>query len=291
MDYGRVISQSWQLIWQNKILWVLGFFAALAGGGTGYGGTSNFNFSLPTETPAPNIDISGSEIAEQLRQLAESIQQGNWGDSANLIATIIGVSTALLAILIGFVIVLSIGLSLIGFAARAGLIVAVAANNQGEALSLSRLLADGTRHLWKVVGLQLLLFGIPILLFILFFIFTLGSILFTLLGSAGEFSSPPPILGLIPLVACGLICIGIPVSIALQVTNGYAFRGIVLNNMGVVEGISHGWQIGWRNIGNTIILGLIFVGIGIGLSIALAIFVFWPLGLTISFGFGSRVGF
>jgi len=42
MDYGKVLSRAWQITWHWKVLWVLGFLAAL---GSGNGG-GNFNFTL-----------------------------------------------------------------------------------------------------------------------------------------------------------------------------------------------------------------------------------------------------
>ncbi|UCG62236.1 MAG: hypothetical protein JSV52_02820 [Candidatus Zixiibacteriota bacterium] len=41
MDYGRIISKSFEIAWRYKSLWIFGMFAG--------GGYSNFNINLPTE--------------------------------------------------------------------------------------------------------------------------------------------------------------------------------------------------------------------------------------------------
>src|SRR5450759_2478461 len=35
MDFGATISRAFRIMWDNKVLWILGFLAALGGGGTG----------------------------------------------------------------------------------------------------------------------------------------------------------------------------------------------------------------------------------------------------------------
>ena len=41
MDYGRVLTRAWEITWRWKILWILGFLAAL-GSGSGGGGSSSY---------------------------------------------------------------------------------------------------------------------------------------------------------------------------------------------------------------------------------------------------------
>ena len=42
MDFGKVLSRAWEITWRWKVLWVLGFLAAL---GQGTGGGSGPQFS------------------------------------------------------------------------------------------------------------------------------------------------------------------------------------------------------------------------------------------------------
>ena len=56
MDYGNLLKRSWDIVWHNKFLFILGFLAALGSGGTNgnRGGQGNFNYTydssdIPTE--------------------------------------------------------------------------------------------------------------------------------------------------------------------------------------------------------------------------------------------------
>ena len=40
MDYGKILRRAWEITWRWKVLWLLGFLAALGNGGGGGGGTS-----------------------------------------------------------------------------------------------------------------------------------------------------------------------------------------------------------------------------------------------------------
>ncbi len=49
MKYWRVFQESWQILWQHKILWAFGLLAALGGGG--------FNFNWRIGDLQPVIDL------------------------------------------------------------------------------------------------------------------------------------------------------------------------------------------------------------------------------------------
>lgn len=278
MEYGRIISESWELLRRNKVLWLLGFLAALGGGGFSVNG----QFSTQN-IPFPSGELEGGELPpemlEQFEQLAESFQQGDVAQIMNGIAALIGISAALLVGLLIFAIILGIGLWLISLMARIGLVSAVSTDQQGGPLAWSDLLSDASRHLWRVVGLKLLLYAPLLLLFFGLFGVTFGSVFLTIMNSAGEMATPPPALGMIPLLICGSVCLGIPIMIALQITDGYAFRSLVLEGTSIIDSIKRGWRVGLDNLGSTLIMGLIFMLIGLAFSIVAAIVVLLPLAL------------
>lgn len=278
MEYGRIISESWELLRRNKVLWLLGFLAALGGGGFSVNG----QFSTQN-IPFPSGNIEGGELPpemlEQFEQLAESFQQGDVTQILNGIAALIGISAALLVGLLIFAIILGIGLWLISLMARIGLVSAVPTDQQGRPLAWSDLLSDASQHLWRVVGLKLLLYAPLLLIFFGFFGVTFGSIFLTIMNSAGEMTTPPPALGMIPLLICGSVCLGIPTMIALQITDGYAFRSLVFEGTSIVKSIKRGWRVGLDNLGSTLIMGLIFMLIGLAFGIIAAIVVVLPMAL------------
>jgi len=100
---------------------------------------------------------------------------------------------------------------------------------------------------------------------------------------AGSMEDPSAIgagIGGLALVFLCLLCLLIPFLIALSLIYAFAFRGIVLRNMGVMESIRHGWGVLRGNLGEIIILGLAFVLVNIVIGfVILALLV--PLGLVV----------
>lgn len=289
MDYGKIISESWSLLWKNKILWVFGFLAALGGGGGGSGFNGNFsgsNFQFPSGGNGPS-----DATTNQFDKLFEAFGARDLALSLNETAALVGISTALFLAIIAALFVIGIVLWLVGLVARAGLISAVVADQNGKPITWSHLLTDGPRHLWRLVGLKIVLYIVPILLFFGTFAFMFGSIFLSFAGASGDFSQPPAFLGLMPIIICGFACIGIPLMIALQIVDGYAFRGIVMDELGIVDSIKRGWCVGLDNLGSTIVLGIIFVLIGIAFAVVLAIVLLVPFGLIFAFGAEPSIGF
>ncbi len=44
MDYSKLFSRAWDIIWKNKFLILLGVLIALSGGGSNGGNPSQFTF-------------------------------------------------------------------------------------------------------------------------------------------------------------------------------------------------------------------------------------------------------
>jgi len=62
MNYGDTLKRGWQLTWNNKWLWLLGFLAALGGGG-GFGSSANTSMDSSTVTPGTTPNIEPGMIA------------------------------------------------------------------------------------------------------------------------------------------------------------------------------------------------------------------------------------
>ncbi len=290
MEYGKIISTSWDLLWKNKILFIFGFFAALGGG------SININSGFPTQNfpPPSNGGLPGEltpETIERFEDLIESFQIADFSAVAGGIAGLIGISVGVLLSIIALLIVLGIAIWLVSQMARAGLISAVLSEEQGNPIHWRQLMAAGTDSFGRIVGLKLLLYGIPLLIFLSLLAFIFGSIFLTLFNSAGNPTSPPPALFAFPFLIFGFVCIGIPVMIAIQLTEGYAFRAIVLEQMGVFDGVRRGWRVALDNLGSTFILALIFLAIGISFAIVTAIVILVPVGISFAFGISSWSGF
>lgn len=249
MDYGAIVGRGWQITWNNKFLWVLGFLAALAKISSNF---SNSNSSLD----------SGPAEVEQI-----------------LAATAVALTLMCVFMVIGLI------LWLVSIVARGGLVTAVARIDAGESVTLGEAFSAGTAKIWSLVGMNLLLL-LPV--FILSIIGVAG-MFFILAGSgittAALIEDPTALeevfaagIGLFVVCICGLVCGLALLGIFIQFINAFAYRGIMLQEQGAVESISRGWQLLKANAADVIVLALIFLGISLMYGIAVGI-VLVPLTL------------
>jgi len=79
--------------------------------------------------------------------------------------------------------------------------------------------------------------------------------------------------GLVALICC-LMCVFLLLAIVVSVLYPFAQRAAVLEDMGVIESIGRGWQVIKENLGEVIILLLLFLLLGLLVGLAtLAVFI------------------
>jgi len=112
MEYGQTISQSWNLLWKHRILWVFGFLAALGSSG------GNFNVRNPFRGPStiPGQDVISPELTRQIEQLTKLIGRGEYSQAIDTISAIIGFPALFIVALICFVIVFAFVVWLVSLA-------------------------------------------------------------------------------------------------------------------------------------------------------------------------------
>ncbi len=236
MDHGKIVSDAWNITWNNKWLWGLGFLAALAGGGGGSGG-GNFN------ADSFNFDPESAELPPFL-------QDGGIFNDPAFLTQLAGIAIAVVCLLF----VVGIILWLVANVARAGLITGVSGLEEGHKSSFGEAFRNGRQFIWRIVGMKIALWGTLLVVLGVFggaigaFAINAGG------GNDGAFAA-------IGLLACGLICGILLLIIPLVYTDAYAFRGLVLREMGIGESLSHGWKLFRANLGDSLILGLIYGGI------------------------------
>lgn len=237
-NFGEVLSRAWQIIWKHKILWVFGVFAACSrggGGGSGGRGFSGGGGTQPGQQPFP-------QLQRTFEQLGQWISDNPW-------------IVVLFVILVIVLVVLSLFLGTIG---RIGLIKGTDQAERGaQRLVFGELFSESRPYFWRVLGLSLLIgliFAIVFIPLVLFGVIT---------GGVG-------FLCLIPL-----ICILIPVAIAVSIVIEQANVAIVLENLGIGDGLRKGWEVVRANVGTMIALALIlFIGAAvIGFIFAIPIIV------------------
>ena len=111
-------------------------------------------------------------------------------------------------------------------------------------------------YFWRVFGLSFLI-GLAFL------------VLFIPIVLVGVLSAGVGFLCLLPL-----ICILIPVAIGVNIVIEQANRAIVLEDLGIVDGLKRGWEIARSNIGPILIMALILFGISLVLGIVIALPIF-----------------
>jgi len=275
MDYGKILRKSWDIIWNHKFMMFLGFLAALgsgaSGGGSGGGGNSGYTFD-------------GSEF-ETLPQMTENI------------GAILAAAGVLLLGLICFLIVLGLILWLLRLTAQAGLIDAAARLDAGEKVSFGGAMSAGWHKLGRMIGLNLVLFGVFVIIGIVGALILAGAIGASFAGAATGGEDMAALLGSIGVgfiaLFCCLFCVLFILGIVVSILYPFAQRAAVLEDMGVIASIKRGWQVIKENLGEVIILLLIFLMLGFVVGvITLAIFIpvaavsFAPVGLRL-FGGGG----
>ncbi len=249
MDYTELITRSWNIVWKNKALWVLGFLAGLAANGARSSNSYSSN--------------SGEMSPEMMATL---------GAMALFFACI--------AIIVGIIV------WVLGTLARGGLIgsVWVLDDDETATLTVGEAIQPGLQSFWRMIGVNILLY-LPVWLFSM----AMVAVIFVMVGGVAVFSSLAsnpddifnmmgPGIAMAVFVFCLMLCLLIPLGIFLQLIQTFALRGTVIRNLGVLESIKHGWDVLRANVGEIIMLGILFTGIGIAASMAVGM-IMLPLAL------------
>jgi hypothetical protein len=239
MNYGRVLTRAWEITWRWKVLWILGFLAALGSGGGG--GSSGGSTSYTT---------SGEEWPWW------------WGQTyygphipAGVIAAIVG--------LVCVAIIIGIAIWVVSVIARGGLIAGVHQVEEQEHTSFGSAWRAGARRFWTLFGISILA-AIPLIILAVVGIIV---IIMMFVGSGFAFTSSDAAgaMGIVTSILCGgAFCCGmIILAIILEQIRIYAERAAILEDLGWIEAFSRGWNVLKANLGPTIVFWLIFFAIGL----------------------------
>ncbi len=243
MNYGRLFSRSWQLVWHHKFLWLLGLAAGLG-----------------SIISAP-LRLAYSTQITQLVTDPTGVTDPAWAD-----ALVAGEPDALLSWLLGgtaVLFVISIGYWLLVTVAQGAMIGAVI-DWEGERPSSLRL---ALRH---GVGLLGRFIAIDTLVFFPLFILSLALLLLAtggLLSIAYASMQGSSIESVMKTMTVGVFCmlpfllLLIPVGMATSVYRTLAFRDTAVCGTGVRESIRHTWQVIRRQWGAVLVLALLLWGL------------------------------
>jgi hypothetical protein len=260
MDHIRILRRAFEITRFYRALWVFGILVALTasrggsgspgGGGSGSNGTGNSPFSNPY-SPFQVPTIPGQ-----------------------VINTLIGVGIALIC----FFILLGIGMAILRYLSQTSLIRMVNGyEGSGEKVSVGQGFRLGwSRGAFRIWLVDLLFFVIGFAGFMLLLALAAAPLLLWLTRTrVFEVIGTIVTIGLVMLIILLLVIVAAAVSLWKQLIQ----REIILNGLGVFEGIRAGWQVLRRHLGDVIIMGLILFGIGLVIGI-LFIPLFFMLGLV-----------
>lgn len=228
MDYGAVLSKAWQIGWKNKGLWILGILAGCSASGRGGGSQSTSGFR------GYNYDYGqwrGQTLPDLERLFGVRIQE-----EAVILAF---AALACVALFIGLV------LLVLGVIGQGGLIAGYGMADEGSAVSFSEAFSLGLQNFWKLLGIRVVfwLAGIIVVLFLV-----LGAVFFGIITLG---------IGLICLIP--LICVFIPVAIAVD---GYVVLTMVAaveEQLGVFDSFGRAWNVIKENLGPALVMALILI--------------------------------
>ncbi len=266
MDYGKLFTRAWDIIWKNKFLILLGVLVALSGSSGGGGGNQSRYVFQDGDMPwngMPQFDYGAPFQNLDLSILA-----------------IVGIVTLVIVLFI-------VGLAFwaVGTISRGGLISAVNDIEAEKPSSFSSAFQAGWKKGWRLLAIDLIP-SIPGLA-----LFLGGLIIFLSYGGFVELMEGVwPYAGMGPFLPLILLsCLLLPIIFFLSLLGTFANRACMLEDLGVIASYKRGFEVLVDNIGPALILFLIQVAVSIGLFIVLIIPGFlmalccllWPLLILI----------
>lgn len=247
MDFGKILTKAWKIIWKHKILWLFGVLAGCgasgsSGGGGGGGGGSSVS------TMFRNGHGNGYEF------LDPSFQGGiqEFFRSIGNVPPFVWVLIAITVVIAVFV--LSILFLMVGTLGTTGVIkgtiMADETDPDAKSISFSKVFKAIKPYYWKVFLLNL---GLRVVGFLVILFLGLPLVLLT-------------------ICTCGLgVLLMIIIGMFIELMVNFTTIAIIEEEKGIFDGIERAWQVITQNLGYVIVMFLI-LGIGqliIGLIIAL----------------------
>ena len=255
MQYGALLSRAWHIIWRNKIIWLFGFLAALSSGGGG----GNFNYRFgSSDFSRPGTTGLPPELERLFTRL--------FSDPTFLI------TLAVVIILIGLVTALV--LALLAALGHGAMVDMVREADEAETTSFNTGWRTGLRRMLPTFLIRFLL-GLPTFVIIMagFAVFLVSFIPLLSRSGAGDSRGliGGGILGTLLLCFLPALCVGLLLAIPLQVLETLSIRALVLEDRGIWGSIRRGWSILTTNLGDVVVVWLIFFLIGIGVFIVVGL--------------------
>lgn len=231
MDFGKVLTRSWEIIWNNKILWLFGILAS-CGAQNQFG--SSFNYSYDSG--------SVEDLPRGMQEFFLNMER-NFGNISVQEDTLILIAFALMC----FFFILGLVLFLISIYGRVGLIKGAQDAAGGKSLQLSTLASDVRVYCGRALGLNILLVIIVLVLFVAVGLFFAGCAVLTF--------------GIGAICLAPLLCLMLPLGLVYTVYLEFSNIALITEDLGVGDALKRGWQVMRENAVNVFVMALIlFIG-------------------------------
>ena len=298
-DIGKILSRSWHILWNYRVLWVFGFFLALAAGGSRFGGSSNYSFGDGRENPPASERFPEGWESESWEDLEGDTFAEKMGDAVGQMQTVfrvlqeqhpvefrMGIAVAITL----FVVILLFGLvtTVLRYVSEAAAIRMV---DEYEGTGVKVGFRQAWRYGWSRAAWQAFLadFVIHLPVLVLFVVLGLVAwwIISALLGGV-EWSILSSV-----IAGSGLAFLSIFITVILMavlyVLRDLAWREIVLDGARAMDALRSAAGLARRQWKNTGLMWLVMVGIRILMSIILAILIIPLMVLSIITAVGGVV--
>lgn len=227
MDFGKVLTRSWEIIWKYKALWIFGILASC---GNSFNFGSNFNYSTDRRDIGnlpPNMQRFFSDLE---RGFAQFFNEQNMGWIIALVC---------IAILIGIL------FWVIGVFGKVGLIKGTINAEAGKTFGFRSLAGESWALLGKAIGLSIILFVIP---FVAILLLVIAGVILT-----------AATLGIALFCLIPLACLLVPIFLLYFVYTEMTIIALIKEGLGIGEALSRGWAVFRANLANLVGMGLILL--------------------------------
>lgn len=257
MEYGKLLSRAWDIVWKYKFLIILGILAALAGGfGSGASGSSGATFE--GDQPHFAFDMP-------------------WGAGHHTLAPLWVLAIVAIALVIG------LALWVVSIIARGGLVAGADAASREEPTSFGLAWRAGWDRVWTLLGIGL----IPGLVSLL-------PLVLAVLGWFAYTSNPTMQMGTpmarnVLILGSALACLIVPVAIVFEMLRALAERACMLEGLGVLASYGRAFRVVVDNLGSALVLFLLQIAVMVVAFVLLIVpgiilllcCLFWPVILVL----------
>lgn len=281
IDFGKILKRAWKILWDYRTLWIFGILIALTTTG---GGNFNFRNSRPMDTGMPGQRWDVESLPPALRQLVGWFEQ----DVLPLlthpeehITTLIWIAVVVLSL----VLLIGILRTIVQYVAQAATMRMVDEYEQGRGKIGFR---QGWRLGWnrrafRLWLIDLLVFLSPVLIFLL----SLVGLIVVLAALTPSQPSNEAATGILIALSVGVILLMVFIFFVVMAFLGllreFFGRAAVLDGLGTMDSLQHGWVLFKRQWKNAGLMWLITFGLRIGMTVGslFAFFLLIPLYLLL----------